>query len=631
MSAIPKILILGRPNVGKSTLFNYWVGHRLAIESDIAGTARDFITHRVEFGGQSAWLVDTAGFEDATSDHLLQLALKKTRTEIATADVILFLVSAADGVQPLDIQIARLVQKSGRPFVLAATKADNSARQQTAKQDFFQLGLDEPLPISVKQSVNLDELERQLLEKIAELPKPNSRPHVVILHGQESCEKPNRRAPQNEDHWLGWLKQELEKRGYRVDNPLISREWEAGYADWTKIIDKLKIAEQSILVGHSAGAAFWSRWLAENHQKVKKLFLIAPAKIINRELQGKNPAHLDLMDFDFDPDLSKMITGGTTIFISDNDKPHRLEAAKMYREALKAKQILLPSRGHFTWKENPLNNEFPELRDAILAENNPPKPLRLALLGRPNVGKSTLLNQLLGQERALVSDIAGTTRDLVEVEIEHDGRQFAIIDTAGLRRPGKRQHTLEFYSTDRTRKAIDHADVVGILLDAREGLCKQDLALGSQVVEAGRALFFIANKWDLLDTEEKTWLQNNLPAALQNFAEAEVVAISAQTGLRATQILETAQKLAAKMNLQVKTSQLNHLLENEPSVIFASQVGTNPPHFSVQIRGSRQPHFSVRRRIANLLRREIDLRGIPVRFSWRPKQKWQQAREKLTK
>lgn len=630
----PTLLIIGRPNVGKSTLFNFWVGHRLAIESKIPGTTRDFLEQEIQIQNTKILLKDTAGLDQATDDILLQAAFTQVQPQIQSADLILFLVSAKDGLNPQDTQVASLLRKSKTPVLLAAAQADNKNRQNIAQSDFHSLGFDTPLPFSVKQNSGMSALETTILTKLPKKSpsKPSKKPHVIILHGQSSKEKPDRKAPQNEDHWLLWLKTELEKHNFKVDNPLVPNEWEKGFADWETEINKLTITPDTILIGHSAGAAFWIKWLQKHQKPVKALFLIAPAKVSDSK-DAKTPAHLDLCTFNFDPILPSLIKNGTTIFVSDTELPRRLKTIPEFEKALKTKAITFPNRGHFTLKGSPKNKKNPELLDAILQVQKPKtsSAIRLALIGRPNVGKSSLTNQLLKEERALVSDIPGTTRDLLELPFTHKNQAFTLIDTAGLRRPGKRKSSLEFFSVDRTKKAIDHADVVGLVLDSHEGVTKPDFALAKQVLDSGRALFFIANKWDLLEPDQKELLQTQLPDALQIFAHAPIITTSAETGLRTTQILDIASELHSRLHTHVKTSHLNTLFKNTAEILFMAQKNTNPPLFDVSIRGSKIPHFSFKRRIENQLRDKLPLAGIPIKWVWTPKAKWTKFAKKVKK
>lgn len=634
MSA-PTLLIIGRPNVGKSTLFNFWVGHRLAIESKIPGTTRDFLEQEITIQNTKIILKDTAGLDQATDDILLQKAFTQIQPQIQTADLILFLVSAKDGLNPQDQKVADLLRKSKTPVLLTAAQADNKNRQQIAQSDFHSLGFDTPLPFSVKQSSGLKTLEQAILKKLPKKTpsKSKSKPHVILLHGQDSKKKLDRTTPQNEDHWFEWLKTELEKHNFKVDNPLIPHNWEKGFDGWEAEIDKIEITSNTILVGHSSGTAFWIKWLQKHKKLVKALFLIAPFKINPGETKKFTPSIIDLGTFDFDPILPSLIKNGTVIFTSENDRYREFHHLPEFKTALNAKIIPLPNRGHFDLKDFPQNNQFPELLDAILETQKPQisPAIRLALIGRPNVGKSSLTNQLLNQDRAIVSDIPGTTRDLLELPFTHKDQNFTLIDTAGLRRPGKRKSSLEFFSVDRTKKAIDHADVVGLVLDSHESVTKPDLALAKQVLDSGRALFFIANKWDLLEPDQKELLQTQLPDALQIFAHAPIITTSAETGLRTTQILDIASELYSRLHTHVKTSHLNTLFKNTAEILFMAQKNTNPPLFDVSIRGSKIPHFSFKRRIENQLRDKLSFAGIPIKWVWTPKAKWTKFAKKVKK
>ncbi len=265
-------------------------------------------------------------------------------------------------------------------------------------------------------------------------------------------------------------------------------------------------------------------------------------------------------------------------------------------------------------------------------EVNP--PLRLALIGRPNVGKSSLLNALLGKQQAVVSAQGGTTRDINATEIKYHGRSIELIDTAGLRRPGKIEQGIEKYSALRTLAAIRNADICFLVLDANDGVVASDLNLAGQIVEAGRGLVIVMNKWDAVEKDDKT--QVRLSARIQKEFQfvwwAPMVFTSAVTGLHVTKLLELATQIDDRRQQTFATGPLNRLLEKliakqppsglkgrQPKINYVTQTGTNPPQLVFFCTYPDLIHWGYRRYLENNLREEYDLTGTPMQFDFRHK------------
>jgi GTP-binding protein len=430
----PLVAIVGRPNVGKSTLFNRLVGERLAIVEDVPGTTRDRLYADAEWGGVTFTLVDTGGLVPDARDDLVAQVRAQAEIAMGEADVIVFLTDVLEGVMPGDEEIAQILRRSEKPVFLAVNKADNERRRLEALE-FYGLGLGEPWPISA-------------------------------LHG-------------------------------------------AGSGD---LLDEIV-------------AAF-----------------------------------------------------------SMEEEGEEVEAVK------------------------------------------------IAIVGRPNVGKSSLLNKLLGQERAIVHEEPGTTRDAIDTVMEWGGEPLVLIDTAGIRRRGRIERGIERYSVLRALRAIQRADVVLLLIDATEGVTAQDAHIAGYILEEGKSVVVIVNKWDVVDKGPRTTeeYRQQVRVGLRFLDYVPVLFISAKTGQRVGQVLPTALRAQEARLIRIPTGELNNLLQEAvarhapPSkagkrlkFYYATQAAVNPPTFIFFVNDRRLVHFSYRRYLENRIRERYRFEGTPLRMSFR--------------
>jgi GTP-binding protein len=442
------VAIVGRPNVGKSTLFNRLIGKRLALVDDTPGVTRDRREGRGRLGDLEFTLFDTAGLEEAKAGSLSARMTEQTRRAVAEADLVLFLIDARAGVTPQDEHFARLLRRGRAPVLLLANKSEGRAGAAGAAEA-YRLGLAEPIAISAE-------------------------------HGE-------------------------------------------GLAD------------------------LYDRMAA-----------LAPAKAADAE--GNN-----------------------------------------------------------------LEEEQPE-------EEQQRGPLQLAIVGRPNVGKSTLVNRLIGEERLLTGPEAGITRDAIAVDWEWQGRPLRLVDTAGLRRRAKVEAKLEKLSAADTLRAIRFAEVVVLVLDAEQGLEKQDLTIASLVAEEGRALVIAANKWDAVGdkTAAKRQLRDRVETSLPQVKGLPVVTLSALTGRNLDELLKAVFEAHAAWNRRVPTAQLNRWLEEAtaahppPAVSgrrirlrYMTQVKARPPTFALFASRAEALPESYLRYLVNGLREAFDIQGVPVRLNLR--------------
>ena len=429
----PMVAIVGRPNVGKSTLFNALAGSNISIVKDTPGVTRDRIYADVTWLDGSFILVDTGGIEPDTGDVMLKFMREQAEIAIDTSDVIIFLVDVKQGLVDADKKVADMLRRSGKPIVLAVNKVDNFDKQMNDIYEFYELGLDDPIPISSASRKGFGDL----LEEVAK--------------------------------------------------------------------------------------------------------------------------HFDIESF----------------------------------------------------KEE---------------EDERPK---IAIIGKPNVGKSSLINKLIGENRVIVSDIAGTTRDAIDTSVIHDGREYVFIDTAGLRRKNKIKEELERYSIIRTVSAVERADVCVLLIDATEGVTEQDAKIAGIAHERGKGMIVAVNKWDAIEKDDKSVrrFSKDIEDVLSFMSYAQIMFISAKTGQRVDKLYEMIDMVIDSHSMRIKTGVLNEILseavalKQPPSdkgrrlkIFYMTQASTKPPTFVMFVNDKKLTHFSYTRYIENQVRETFGFVGTPIRF-----------------
>ncbi len=495
--ALPVVAIVGRPNVGKSTLFNRIVGSRTAIVEDRARTTRDRLYGDAEWNGRRFVIVDTGGLEIDTDDPIELRVQEQARLAIAQADVIVFVVDAVTGLSPADQEAATLLRRATAPVIVAVNKADNEKRELEAAE-FHALGWDETYAISASHGRGTGDLLDTIVWAL-----PPETPQELARKARE------------------------------------------------------------------AEAETWADAVAAGE--------LEPF-VVEEPEEGDRAAGDEAAD---DTEVA---------------------AAK--------------------W-------------DAAIAAEADTEPASIAFVGRPNVGKSSLLNALLGEDRAIVSDVPGTTRDAIDTRLAWGRTEVVLIDTAGIRRRGKVASgpAAERYSTLRALSALSRADVVVLVVDAVEGLTSQDAHVAGYAVEEGKGLVVAVNKWDLVeDKTDRTfdqyteWIRNEVP--FLDFAP--IVSISAKTGQRVGRVLEAAIDIWAERRRRIPTGELNRMLlaatertppppvrGKRPKLFYATQAAIAPPTFVFFASDASAVHFSYRRYLENRLRETFGFDGTTIRLIFR--------------
>lgn len=434
----PIIAIVGRPNVGKSALFNKLIGQRISIVEDTPGVTRDRIYGESDWNGRKFTLIDTGGIEPRTDSEILTFMREQALLAIDHADVIVFLTDIRTGLTASDQEVANMLQRSGKPIVLAVNKMDSTGAVDPDFYEFYNLGLGDPIALSA-------------------------------VHG------------------------------------------------------------------HGTG---------------------------------------DLLD----------------------------ECVKYF----------------------PPEGEDEEDDDRI----------QVAIIGKPNVGKSSLTNKILGQQRTIVSDVAGTTRDAIDSYFENETGKYVFIDTAGMRKKSKVDESIERYSVLRAQMAIERADVCLILIDAQEGVTEQDTKVAGMAHEAGKASIIVVNKWDLIEKDGKTMdkMREDIRRDLAYMTYAPILFISAMTGQRVERLFELIQYVNNQAATRITTGMLNSVLADAQTrvqpptdkgrrlkIYYMTQAGIKPPHFICFCNDARLFHFSYQRYLENQIRTVFGLEGTPIRMTIRQK------------
>lgn len=429
----PIVAIIGRPNVGKSTLFNALAGDRISIVKDTPGVTRDRIYADVKWLNTQFTLIDTGGIEPDNKNLMFAYMRQQAQIAIDTADVIIFLTDARQGLVDADAQVADMLRRSHKPIVLVVNKVDNFQKQMPDVYEFYNLGIGDPIPISASSKLGFGEMLDE-----------------VVKH-------------------------------------------------------------------------FKTTYDAEE----------------------------------------------------DDDRP------------------------------------------------------RIAIIGKPNVGKSSIINKLLGENRVIVSDIAGTTRDAIDTTVKRDNKEYILTDTAGLRRKSKIKEDIERYSIIRTVSAVERSDVAVLVIDATEGVTEQDAKIAGIAHDRGKGIIIAVNKWDLIEKDSNTVKKYtaDIKEILSFIPYAETVFISAKTGQRLNKLFDVIEKVIQNQNLRIPTGVLNEILaeatalQQPPSdkgkplkIYYMTQVAVKPPTFVLFVNDKTLMHFSYLRYIENKIREAFGFAGTSLKF-----------------
>ena len=536
---LPIVALVGRPNVGKSRLFNRFVRSRMAIVENTPGVTRDRNYGTAHWNSCRFTVIDTGGFEPNSTDVLLEQMRIQAQLAVEEADLILFVVDARTGLLPVDQQIADILRRSNKRIILVVNKIDQPKLIELS-YEFYELAFDEMIPISAEHGFNFDDLVEAVTQ---DFPKND--------------EDKERRAK------------------FEIDNDF---------------------------------QEFTEEYIEEFGEYPK----------------GYDPDEEDLLESDDipeDEDISEDdLENCDTVEMSA--VPHFFETeedAELYE---------VPATASYT----------DALAERILSET-----IYIAVLGKPNTGKSTLINRLLGYQRLLTADIAGTTRDTIDSEIEgKDGQQYVLIDTAGIRKKSAISQRIEKFSIVKALDAVERADVVLLIIDAATGVTEQDMKIASLAIERGCSVAVLLNKWDKIENKTDKTAKEYINDAREKLAfidRVPVFTISALTGQRTHKILDIAKKLYTTASTRIPTGELNRvfrriLSQHTPPTVgsrnikfyFAQQVAIRPPTFVIQANAPEIIPTDYKRYIINQIRGYYGFEGTPVRILFKKpagRRKWE--------
>ena len=522
----PIVAVVGRPNVGKSTLFNALAGENISIVKDTPGITRDRIYADIHWLDMTFTLIDTGGIEPDSKDVILSQMREQAEIAMETADVIIFLVDVKQGLVDADSKVADMLRRSHKPVVLVVNKVDSFQKYMADVYEFYNLGIGDPHPISAVNRFGIGDM----LEAVTEY----------------------------------FDKEQAEIAMETADGIIFLVDVKQGLVDAdSKVADMLRRSHKPVVLVVNKVDSF-QKYMADVYE------------FYNLGIGDPWP-----------------ISAANRMGIGD-----------MLDEVVR---------------------HFPE--DAEMEEEDD-RP-KIAIVGKPNVGKSSIINRLIGENRVIVSNIAGTTRDAVDTEVMHNGKEYIFIDTAGLRRKNKIKEELERYMIVRTVSAVERADVVVLVIDAEEGVTEQDAKIAGIAHERGKGMIIAVNKWDAIEKNDKTIyrFQEKIRNTLSFMPYAEIIFISALTGQRLPKLFETIDAVIENHALRVATGVLNEImaeavaLQQPPTdkgkrlrLYYITQVSVKPPTFVIFVNDKELMHFSYTRYIENKIREAFGFRGTPLKF-----------------
>jgi GTP-binding protein len=527
-SRLPLVAIVGRPNVGKSTLFNRLTHSRRSIVGDEPGITRDRIYGDIEWDGRIVRLVDTGGIVTDDKEYIPSEIYAQARTGIEEADLLLMVVDARTELASPDFTLARMLIRGGKPVYLVANKVENPT-VAAAAENLRQLGIPELFPVSSEHGLGIGDLLDAIFDR---LPAPEATGLIAKDSAYDAPLDPN--EPDIEDEVVFDEDQEDE------------------------------IAED-----------------------------MGPEPI-----EDPSDEVPDFSEFGHEEDL---------------ESPEDAEASLVNPPSADDRP---PHRTH---------GEFEQHETSV------------AIIGRPNVGKSTLLNALTGTSRAIVSPIAGTTRDAVDEVIEHEGQRLRLIDTAGIRRKGKTHLMAEKLSVVMARRHLESCDVALLMIDATEGVTANDAHIGGYAHESGRSVIIVVNKWDLLTTArtdgkapaDRAIYEEQVRHALKYLSYAPVIFISAASGTNLKKLMQEIKHIAKERRKRVTTGQMNRFLDKidfqrapvpmakRIRIFYMTQAAVAPPTFILFTDRNIQLHFAFQRFLENQIRQAFGFEGTPIWFKVR--------------
>ncbi|MDR1038430.1 MAG: ribosome biogenesis GTPase Der [Deltaproteobacteria bacterium] len=583
------IAILGRPNVGKSSLFNRLARRSAALVDDRPGVTRDRHYADFEIDGRRGLMVDTGGFDAGGADPLAGPIAEQIALALEECDLALLVTDAIAGLRPEDGEIARLARRSGKPVIVAANKTDSPEKEPLA-HEFHELGFDELFPVSAAHGYGIGALKarlRDFLEPVTGEPARSGR-------GRRGRGERGRRG-QNRDR--GREPEASGEGGLAVDDPGAG-DSEAGWPD-TGCLEAGGPATGGLEAG---GPGDGGREAGGSGGD-------------GREAGGSGADGLEEGGGASAGGLKAGWPGSCVLEAGGHGT-----GGAGGESGTRASSSPCPGSGR-GWDASDGGGTEEEGADRLVP--------RLAVIGRPNAGKSSLINRLCGQSRLVTDARPGTTRDALDVEVESGGRRYVFVDTAGVRRRGRVSDRVEKISVMRALKSLDRADAALLLIDATEGLADQDAHIAGYAFEKGRPIVILLNKWDLVRDKKaaRAAFERDLAVKMSYLEKCPWFPVSAKTGRGLDRVFPLADRIMVQFNFKASTSEVNRVLEeatarhSPPQVgktrlkfYYATQAGTGPPSFVLFANRPKSVHFSYKRFLANRFREAFGLDLVPARL-----------------
>jgi ribosome-associated GTPase EngA len=615
--SLPLVAIVGRPNVGKSTLYNKFVGGRPALVHDTPGLTRDRRYGTCDYFGQSFRVVDTGGLDpEAESDVIGAGIHRQAERAIAEAEAILFVVDGKSGVSPLDADLGRKLRAMGKPLLLVVNKIDHP-NHDNAIHEFRRLGFPEVFPVSATHGRGVDELMSRLVQ-VMDIPEP------VRLTKEQLLEEEAKARSEAK-----WAAQEAAAAAAAEDEDEEFEDEEEDGEDDDEGDEEAEAADDDADSEEDEGAGDESEEDDERDDSEDEDAAEADAEGAD---EGEEDAEADEED---DEDAE-----------SDDDSESDEEDADFDseegdEEGDDAESDESDEEGDDAGDEAPAAAPAHRRGDrGPRAPYEPPPPLRIAFVGRPNAGKSSLCNRLIGEERSLVHHVAGTTTDPVDSELTLGDRRYILVDTAGIRRKAKVEIEIEKIAVSMALGQIDRADVVVLLIDASAGPSEQDARLAGMIEERGKAIVLAINKSDLVpSTKKREALTEAITENFHFLPWAPVVWLSAARGDGVDRLLDKVDQVARQFRRRIRTSELNRFFAEvceampppiwrgkSARVYYLTQGRSEPPTFLLWTNNAEGLPPSYRRFVANRLRERYGFLGTPLRVISKSKSQRDEAR-----
>ncbi|MFM7201819.1 MAG: ribosome biogenesis GTPase Der [Myxococcota bacterium] len=614
---LPVVAVVGRPNVGKSTFFNRMTGRRRALTYNRPGVTRDRHYAEVDYLGRPFILIDTGGFDpDADVSDVFRQVKQQALLAVEEADVCVVFFDGREGVMPGDKDIVNLLRAYEKPTIYVVNKCDND-RVEAEAYDFYRLGMDELIPVSIEQGRGGDKILDQLMTLLPPWNPAEEEEDAEKL--DEASLEAQAEAGAKLLHQRGWEPVEESEEGEDSDDDLEDSDDDLEDSD-----DDLEDSDDNLEDSDDN--------LEDSDDNLEDSDDDLEDSDDDPEDSDDDPEDSDDDPEDSDDEFDVYAEDDEAVTDDDDGPTDDTKRSPVRGRKAEPSWVRAWADGEERQDGNPTPSEY----DEELSKLPPMRRVeaavvpRIALVGRPNVGKSSLANKILGYERQVIHPEAGTTRDAIDIPFEVDGRSYVLVDTAGVRRKARISDKLEAYTVIKSLHAIEEADLVLLLIDAREGVTSQEKRLAGIIEEKGKGVIIIVNKWDLIKGVERQVFAQQVIQELEHIRYAPVHFISARTGMGIKGILPLVQRVSDELGREVNTRKLNLFLKeateahhhplhlgNLLKLYYGVQVRNRPPTFMFYSNAPQGVRPDYKRYLENRLRATFGFVGAPVHLIFR--------------